>query len=310
MTITREPGSPMPPLKASAAEQRDLIAYLSGLDEAGPAAAGATGAMGAAGAIGAAGASPFEEILRPRPGDWATYNGRLDGNRYSDLAQITAGNVSTLAPKWLYTFRNFENETTPLVLDGIMYVTATNQVSALEPSGRELWRYSRAKTPGLRGDAAIGFNRGAAVLGGRVFIVTDNAHVLAISRANGALLWDSVMPKDTEQPYGSTMAPLVVGNLVVAGISGGDEGIRGFVVAYQADTGREAWRFWTVPLRGEPGSETWKGEVELEKGGGATWLTGSYDPETDTIYWPTGNPYPDTDGSERRRQSHQRGRGP
>ena len=96
------------------------------------------------------------------------------------------------------------------------------------------------------------------------------------------------------------MAPLVVGDLVIAGVSGGDEGIRGFLAAYRVSTGEPAWRFWTVPARGEPGSETWKGNVDLEKGGGATWLTGTYDPDTDTLFWPTGNPYPDTDGSERR----------
>ena len=105
------------------------------------------------------------------------------------------------------------------------------------------------------------------------------------------------------------MAPLVVGDLVIAGVSGGDEGIRGFLAAYRVNTGEQAWRFWTVPARGEPGSETWKGNVDLEKGGGATWLTGTYDAETDTLFWPTGNPYPDTDGSDgARRQPVQRTR--
>ena len=196
--------------------------------------------------------------------------------------------------------RGFDNEMTPLVLDGIMYITATNQVSALDAAtGREMWRFSRPRSTGLRGDAAIGFNRGAAVLGSRVFIVTDNAHLVAVSRINGALLWEVVLPENTTLPYGGTMAPLVVGDLVIAGVSGGDEGIRGFLAAYRVDSGEQAWRFWTVPARGEPASETWKGSVDLEKGGGATWLTGSYDAGTDTLFWPTGNPYPDTDGSER-----------
>ncbi len=115
------------------------------------------------------------------------------------------------------------------------------------------------------------------MLGSRVFLVTDNAHLLAVSRVNGALLWEAVLPENTQQPYGGTMAPLVVGDLVIAGVSGGDEGIRGFLAAYRVDTGEQAWRFWTVPARGEPGSETWKGNVDLEKGGGATWLTGTYD---------------------------------
>jgi PQQ-dependent dehydrogenase (methanol/ethanol family) len=288
--ITRETGSAMPPLKATADETRDLIAFLSRLG----------GALGAVGATGAVRADDFAEILKPRPGDWPTYHGRLDGNRHSALAQITVANVRNLSPKWIHSVRGFDNEMTPLVLDGIMYITATNQVSALDAAtGREIWRFARPRSTGLRGDAAIGFNRGVAVLGSRVFLVTDNAHLLAVSRVNGALLWEVVLPENTQQPYGGTMAPLVVGDLVIAGVSGGDEGIRGFLAAYRVNTGEQAWRFWTVPARGEPGSETWKGNVDLEKGGGATWLTGTYDAETDTLYWPTGNPYPDTDGSER-----------
>jgi PQQ-dependent dehydrogenase (methanol/ethanol family) len=298
-SITRETGSAMPPLKATAEETRDLIAFLARLDGA-AGATGATGATGAMGATGATGANDFAEILKPRPGDWPTYHGRLDGNRHSALAQITAANVRTLSPKWIHSVRGFDNEATPLVLDGIMYITATNQVSALDAAtGREIWRFARPRSTGLRGDAAIGFNRGAAVLGSRVFLVTDNAHLIAVSRVNGSLLWEVVLPENTQQPYGGTMAPLVVGNLVIAGVSGGDEGIRGFLAAYRVDTGEQAWRFWTVPARGEPAAETWKGSVDLEKGGGATWLTGTYDAETDTLFWPTGNPYPDTDGSER-----------
>ena len=290
--ITRESGSAMPPLKATADETRNLIAFLARLD--------GTGATGAIGATGPSATNDFAEILKPRPGDWPTYHGRLDGNRHSALAQITTANVKNLSPKWIHSVRGFDNEMTPLVLDGIMYITATNQVSALDAAtGREIWRFSRPRSPGLRGDAAIGFNRGVAVLGSRVFLVTDNAHLVAVSRINGALLWEVVLPENTALPYGGTMAPLVVGDLVIAGVSGGDEGIRGFLAAYRVTTGEQAWRFWTVPARGEPVSDTWKGNLDLEKGGGSTWLTGSYDAETDTLFWPTGNPYPDTDGSER-----------
>jgi alcohol dehydrogenase (cytochrome c) len=289
----------MPALKSTPEEQKDLIAYLSQLTGArGP--AGATGATGAIGATSARSGSDFDEILRPRPGDWPTYHGRLHGNRHSELSQITAANVRQLSLKWVHSVRGFDNEMTPLVLDGIMYVTATNQVSALDAaSGREIWRFSRPRTPGVTGDAGIGFNRGVAVLGSRVFLVTDNAHLVAVSRVNGALLWEVVLPENTSLPYGGTMAPLVIGDLVIAGVSGADSGIRGFVAAYRVDTGEQAWRFWTIPARGEPGSETWKGDLDLETGGGSTWLTGSYDPETDTVFWPTGNPYPDTDGSRR-----------
>jgi PQQ-dependent dehydrogenase (methanol/ethanol family) len=289
--ITRETGSAMPPLKATPDETRDLIAFLSRLD--------GTAGLSRRSAEGAK-ADDFAEILKPRPGDWPTYHGRLDGNRHSALAQITTANVRNLSLQWIHSVRGFDNEMTPLVLDGIMYITATNQVSAIDAaSGREIWRFSRPRSTGLRGDAAIGFNRGAAVAGSRVFLVTDNAHLIAVSRVNGALLWEAVLPENTQLPYGGTMAPLVVGDLVIAGVSGGDEGIRGFLAAYRVATGEQAWRFWTVPARGEPGSETWKGSADLEKGGGATWLTGTYDAESDTLFWPTGNPYPDTDGSER-----------
>ena len=150
-------------------------------------------------------ADDFAEILKPRAGDWPTYHGRLDGNRHSALAQITTANVRSLSPKWIHSVRGFDNEMTPLVLDGIMYITATNQVSALDAAtGREIWRFSRPRSTGLRGDAAIGFNRGAAVLGSRVFIVTDNAHLVAVSRINGALLWEVVLPENTKRP---TAAP-------------------------------------------------------------------------------------------------------
>src|SRR5687768_11118374 len=307
-TITRETGSMMPPVKATADEMRDLIAFLSRLEAdlrfgATPVGADVKTPVVAPAfrpAAASAKADDFAEIVKPRPGDWPTYHGRLDGNRHSALAQITTSNVKHLAMQWIHSVRGFDNEMTPLVLDGIMYITATNQVSAIDAtSGREIWRFSRPRTPGVRGDAAIGFNRGAAVLGSRVFLVTDNAHLVCRSRLDDKILWDVVLPENTQQPYGGTMAPLVVGNLVIAGVSGGDEGIRGFVAAYRVDTGEQAWRFWTIPAKGEPAAETWKGSVDLERGGGATWLTGTYDADTDTLFWPTGNPYPDTDGSER-----------
>ena len=137
-----------------------------------------------------------------------------------------------------------------------------------------------------------------AVLGDRVFMVTDNAHLIALDRATGKLLWDVEMA-DSRQNYGATGAPLVVNDLVIAGVSGGDEGVRGFVDAYRASTGERVWRFWTVPARGEPGSETWVGRA-IEHGCAATWLTGTYDPDARLLYWPTGNPCPDYNGDERK----------
>jgi alcohol dehydrogenase (cytochrome c) len=186
-----------------------------------------------------------------------------------------------------------------VVVDGIMYVTAANEAYALDAgTGRQLWQYRRPRTKGVIGDAGGGINRGVAINGSRLFMVTDHAHVIALDRWTGALLWDTEMA-DYRQNYGATSAPLSVGNLVVSGISGGDEGVRGFVAAFDQETGKEAWRFWTVPKRGEPGSETWKGSA-IEHGCAATWLTGTYDEQAGIVFWPTGNPCPDYNGDERK----------
>jgi alcohol dehydrogenase (cytochrome c) len=176
-----------------------------------------------------------------------------------------------------------------------------NEVRALDGrTGRPLWQFSRPQTPGLvpTGDPAAGINRGVAVLGNRLFLQTDHAHLVALDRHTGGVLWDVEMA-DYRLNYGSTGAPLIVDDLVIAGISAGDEGVRGFLDAYRASTGERVWRFWTVPARGEPGSETWIGKA-LEHGCATTWLTGSYDPEARLLYWPTGNPCPDYNGEERK----------
>lgn len=231
---------------------------------------------------------------------WPTYNGKVGGNRWSPLEQIHAGNVKGLALRWMFTLAEQGRlQVTPVVVDGVLYATAANEGYALDAgTGRKLWHYRRPRTKGLAGDAASGINRGVAVEGDRLFMVTDHAHLLALDRHTGALLWETVMA-DWRQNYGATSAPLAVGGLVVSGISGGDEGVRGFVAAYDAATGREAWRFWTVPKRGEPGSETWVGR-DIDHPCASTWLTGTYDAALDTLYWPTGNPCPDYDGDERK----------
>jgi alcohol dehydrogenase (cytochrome c) len=231
--------------------------------------------------------------------DWTTYNGDPGGNRYSKLTQINKTNVARLAPKWMFPLPNVSQiETTPIVVEGVMYVTSANECYALDAgTGRMIWHFQRPRTKGLAGNAAIGFNRGAASAGDRIFMLTDNAHLIALNRATGALMWETEMA-DWRQNYNGTSAPLVVGNLVISGTAGGDEGVRGFVAAFDQSTGKEVWRFWTVPKPGEPGSETWKGR-ELEHRSGATWMTGTYDAELDTIYWPVGNPGPDFNGDER-----------
>lgn len=232
--------------------------------------------------------------------DWPGYHGDPKGNRYSTMTQINTTNVSSLAPVWMFSLQNTSRlQVTPVVVGGIMYVTSANECYALDAgTGRQIWHYRRPRTQALVGNAAGGINRGVAVSGDRVFMVTDHAHLIALDRFKGTLLWDTEMA-DWKQNYNATSAPLVVGNLVVAGTSGGDEGVRGFLAAYDAVSGKEVWRFWTVPARGEPGSETWIGK-DIDHGCAVTWLTGTYDAELDTLYWPTGNPCPDYNGDERK----------
>jgi alcohol dehydrogenase (cytochrome c) len=232
-------------------------------------------------------------------GDWPTYHGDPSGNRYSKLTQIDKSNVARLAPRWIFPLANVMTiENTPVVVDGIMYVSSANECYALDAgSGRQVWHYQRARTKGVTGNAAAGFNRGVAWAGSRVFMLTDNAHMIALDRFNGELLWETEMA-DWHLNYNGTAAPLAVGNLVISGTAGGDEGVRGFVAAYDQATGKEVWRFWTVPKPGEPGSETWPTKA-LDHPSGATWMTGSYDPQLDTIYWPVGNPGPDFYGDDR-----------
>jgi len=292
--VTAEPGSMMPALNATPDRQRDLIAWLGSL--------GGVSEGAIKRAVPAPPASEFEALLHPRAGDWPTYYGKLDGNRYSALDQINTGNAARLQLQWVYPIQYQPLETTPLVAGGMMFVTGPNQVSALDArSGREIWRYSRPRTPAgtIAGDAALGANRGVALLGDRVFFNTDNAHMICLNRLTGALLWDVNMT-ETPQHYGATGAPLVVGDLVISGVAGGDEGIRGFIGAWNVATGALVWRFWTVPNPGEPGSETWQGDALKMGAGGSSWLTGTYDPSTGLLYWPTGNPFPDTDGTDRK----------
>lgn len=236
----------------------------------------------------------------PQPGDWVTYNGNDSGNRYSPLKQIGTTNVASLKLKWIFPVQYFGLETTPLAVDGVLYVTGPNQVFAIDAlTGSPLWRYSRPASTGLAGDARLGTNRGVAILRDKVFFITDNAHLLALHRATGKLLWEIPMSADPQgQHYGGTMAPLIVDDLIIAGVAGADEGIRGFVAAFKPDTGVLVWRHWTVPRSGERGIETWKGK-EPVTGGGSTWLTGSYDPSSDTLFWATGNPWPDSEDVDR-----------
>lgn len=242
----------------------------------------------------------YRNLLTPNWKDWLTYSGDYSGRRHSALAQIHTGNVTKLAARWIYPVPGAARlVVTPVVARGIMYLTSRNSVFALDArTGREIWRFSRPLRTDVIGDARAGINRGVAVLGDKVFFQTHDAHLLALHAANGSLLWETEIA-DPREGYGGTMAPLVVKDKVIIGTSGGDEGVRGLLDAYDAETGKRVWRFWTIPAPGEPGSETWEGSAR-EHGCGATWITGTFDPELNSLYWPTGNPCPDFYGEERR----------
>ncbi|MFY9751451.1 MAG: PQQ-dependent dehydrogenase, methanol/ethanol family [Candidatus Acidiferrales bacterium] len=241
------------------------------------------------------------EDLRAEPvGDnWTSYNGDYTGRRFSSLQQINARNVAQLKATWVFHPGNSQNlEVTPVVVRGLMYITSANDVFALDArTGRQVWHYSRPVSSGLLDDAAAHKNRGVAVWGNSVFVETDDAHLLSLDARSGGLRWD-VAYADKTKHYGATSAPLVVKDLVVVGTSGGDSGVRGFVAAFDAATGTEKWRFWTIPGPGEFGSSSWPGDSYLH-GGGTTWMPGAYDPKLNTLYWTTSNAAPDFVGDSR-----------
>jgi PQQ-dependent dehydrogenase (methanol/ethanol family) len=294
-SVTPDSAPVMPAYKGTQEQQRNLIAFLETLK--------GVGVGPVAGSLPSVTPAHIDQVLHPKNGDWPNYNGTVDGARDSSLNQINLNNVARLQLQWVYAIPFTGLETTPVVVDGVMFVTGNNQVYAVSgKTGREIWRYQRAKsqTAQISGDAAIGVNRGVAVLGDRVFYLTDDAHLIALDRLNGSLLWDVDTHEGATGQYGGTAAPLVVGDLVLTGVSGGDNGIRGFLAAYKAATGEEAWKFMTIPKPGDTGpiADTWKGTA-LALGGGATWTTGSAEMDGSVVYWPVGNPHPDTDGDER-----------
>ena len=235
----------------------------------------------------------YEDILRSPGEDWLTYNGDFAAQRHSPLDQINRGNVASLVPVWIHHVEGARHlETTPLVSRGIMYVTDTNRVEALDArTGRRIWSFH---AEGVKTQRVC---RGVALLGDRVYLVTGDAHLIALHGASGNLLWDHEYAS-AAKGYFSTMAPLVVKDKILVGVGGGGSGQRGFVAALSAATGEEAWRFWTVPGKGDPGGDTW-GNFPPEMGGAPTWTTGSFDPGLNLVYWPTGNPWPDYYGGNR-----------
>ena len=246
---------------------------------------------------------PYERILRSQdePGNWLTFGGNYAGHRHTTLAQITLGNVGQLKPAWVYQSREAGKwECTPLVVDGIMYITERpNIVTAIDTrTGRPIWNYRRplpTDVPGCCGPV----NRGLAILGDALYLTTFDAHLVCLDANTGKERWDVVVA-DYKVGHSMTAAPLAVKNTIVAGISGGEFGIRGFLDGYDPKTGERKWRLWTIPGPGEPHHETWGvGKESWKKGGAATWVTGTYDAELNTVYWGTGNPAPDYNDDER-----------
>jgi len=232
---------------------------------------------------------------------WLTYSGDYSSRRHSPLKEITPENVQKLSVQWTFDAGTMARgrgfEATPLLLDGVLFTTGTNNWAwAIDArTGQQLWQYKRPLPTGLTYGGGNIVNRGFAMLGNRLFMATLDAHLVALDKNNGNVLWDTTLA-DFKLGHAATLAPLVVKDKVIVGNSGGDMPTSGFIDAYDAKTGDRVWRFNTIPQAGEPGGETWAGP----RGGGAAWVTGSYDPDLNLIYWGTGNPIPDYNASVRK----------
>ena len=245
----------------------------------------------------------FDRLLRApsEPQNWLTYSGSYASQRHSSLREIKPSNAGNLELKWVFQAQSLESfEATPLVVDGVMYVTeAPDTAVALDPAtGRIFWRYQH--NPAASARPCCGrVNRGLAILGQRLYMATIDAKLIALDATTGQPVWQKQIA-DPAVGYALTLAPLIVKNKVIVGVAGGEYGIRGFIAAFDAATGDEAWRFYTIPAPGEPGSETWKeGGDAWQHGGASVWLTGSYDPELNLTYWGIGNPGPDWNPTQR-----------
>ena len=235
------------------------------------------------------------------PHNWLTYSGTYMSQRYTTLDQITRNNVDELELKWVFQAQSLEAfEATPLVVDGVMYLTeAPNTALALDAStGRPFWRYQY--DPSGESRPCCGrVNRGLALLGNTLFMATIDAELIALNATTGEPIWQTTVG-DPGLGYAMTLAPLAIDDKVIVGVAGGEYGIRGYIAAYDAATGEEVWKFYTIPGPGEPGHETWEGGGDAWMHGGASvWLTGSYDPELNLTYWGIGNPGPDWNPAQR-----------
>ncbi|MEZ5351288.1 MAG: PQQ-dependent dehydrogenase, methanol/ethanol family [Bryobacteraceae bacterium] len=240
-----------------------------------------------------------QHLLNPPPEDWLHYSGQYHSQRHSPLSAVNRANVKNLTAKWIYGVPGRQQlQAVPIVADGVMYVSQPNEVYAIDArTGRLIWDFRRSSA------IAKGPNRGVAVYGAKVYVTTPDAFLVALDARTGSLLWEKEIAKATDG-YWSPAAPMVVrgsngGAKVIAGIAPSDHGLNGFLDAYDAETGERLWRWHSIPKPGEPNHDSWSGD-SWKTGGGGTWLTGSYDPELNLLYWGLGNPAPDFDGDVRK----------
>lgn len=296
-------GTAMQPRDLPSEDVQHLIAFLRSAIAA--RAADPTDATGESSALAAE--TPFDVTLErlaaaaQDSAEWLTYSGSYDGQRHSRLSQISRANVDRLHPKWMFQIPGKSlhgMESAPLVVGDAMFVTMPpNRVWALDArTGREIWSWSGPEPAVVKASNVV--NRGVAIYGNTLYLGTMDAHLVALNAQTGKLLWD-VEVAEADDGYAITSAPLAIRDKVIVGVAGGEYGIRGFIDAYSTSTGERLWRFYTIPGPGEPGHETWGGGDAWRTGGAPTWLTGSYDPELDLIYWGVGNPGPDFLGDVR-----------
>jgi len=281
----------MPEGAVSGHQLEDVIAFLKVAPAVDPGASRAPGGDDVS----------FERLkaAADEPQNWLTYWGDLRGTHYSGLSSITPANVGSLTGSWAYQFGGTRVETTPLVVDGVMYVTGPrNNAAALDArTGRAIWQYARRLPADIHANCTVMTNRGFAILGNRLFMATLDAHLVALDAETGNPIWD-VPVDDYKTGTSITHAPLAIDGKIIVGITAGECALTGFVDAYDAATGRRLWRVNVIPGKGDPARSTWAGD-SADFGGGPTWMTGTYDAETDTLFWSTGNPSPDYDGSVR-----------
>lgn len=292
--VTRIPQSLMPAHGLDAAETDDLVAFLmKGL-------ASDTSANSSWKPADDLNVS-FARIknARQEPQNWLTYWGDYEGTHYSWLDSITPVNASSLRSQWSYQYGGGNVEATPIVVDGLMFVTGPlNNAAALDArTGRPIWRYTRRLPEGVRSQCTVMTNRGFGILGDRLYMATLDTHLVALDGKTGNVIWD-VAVDDYQKGFSITHAPLVIDGKVIVGVTSGECALTGFVDAFDAATGKKLWRFWTIPQKGDPARASWAGD-SADYGGSPTWMTGTYDVETRTLFWTTGNPGPDYDGSVR-----------